>query len=67
MDHLYRSGGGLSEKVANLEWAVSSPRRPKQVKKKNYDRNEVDEMVLAFLYLTSSRDKYAARVWKGLD
>jgi hypothetical protein len=32
-----------------------------------YDKDRVDEMVLALLYLTSSHDKYATRAWKGLD
>jgi hypothetical protein len=32
-----------------------------------YDKDRVDEMVLALLYLTSSRDKYATRAWKGID
>ena len=32
-----------------------------------YDKDKVDEMVLALLYLTSTRDKYATRAWKGLD
>lgn len=32
-----------------------------------YDTDKVDEMILALLYLTSSRDKYATRAWKGLD
>ena len=32
-----------------------------------YDKDGVDEMVLALLYLTSSRDKYATRAWKGLN
>lgn len=32
-----------------------------------YDKDKVDEMVLALLYLTSSQDKYATRAWKGLD
>ncbi|MDX9952800.1 MAG: DUF6429 family protein [Anaerolineae bacterium] len=32
-----------------------------------YDRDKVDEMILALLYLTSSQDKYATRAWKGLD
>jgi hypothetical protein len=32
-----------------------------------YDRDKVDEMVLALLYLTSSTDQYATRAWKGLD
>jgi hypothetical protein len=33
----------------------------------NYDMDKVDEMVLALLYLTSSKDQYATRAWKGLD
>ena len=32
-----------------------------------YDKDKVDEMVLALLYLTSSSDQYATRAWKGLD
>ncbi len=32
-----------------------------------YDKDRVDEMVLALLYLTSSQDKYGTRAWKGLD
>lgn len=32
-----------------------------------YDQDKVDEMMLALLYLTSSRDKYGTRAWKGLD
>ena len=32
-----------------------------------YDQDKVDEMVLALLYLTSSRDQYGVRAWKGLD
>jgi hypothetical protein len=32
-----------------------------------YDKDKVDEMVLALLYLTSSTDKYATRAWKGLN
>ena len=32
-----------------------------------YDRDKVDEIVLALLYLTSSRDQYATRAWKGLN
>jgi hypothetical protein len=32
-----------------------------------YDKDKVDEMILALLYLTSSRDQYATRAWKGLD
>lgn len=30
-----------------------------------YDKDKVDEMVLALLYLTSSQDQYATRAWKG--
>jgi len=33
----------------------------------DYDKDRVDEMVLALLYLTSSRDQYGVRAWKGLD
>lgn len=32
-----------------------------------YDKEKVDEMVLALLYLTSSEDKYGTRAWKGQD
>ena len=32
-----------------------------------YDKDKVDEMVLALLYLTSSQDEYATRAWKGLN
>ncbi len=32
-----------------------------------YNKDKVDEMVLALLYLTSSHDKYGTRAWKGLD
>ena len=32
-----------------------------------YDKDRVDEMVLALLYLTSSQDQYATRAWKGLN
>jgi len=32
-----------------------------------YDRDKVDEMVLALLYLTSSRSEFGVRAWKGLD
>jgi len=32
-----------------------------------YDENKVDEMILALLYLTSSRDQYATRAWKGMN
>jgi hypothetical protein len=32
-----------------------------------YDKDKVDEMVLALLYLTTSRDKYGSRAWKGMD
>ena len=32
-----------------------------------YDKDKVDEMVLALLYLTSFQDKYATRAWKSMD
>ena len=32
-----------------------------------YNKDKVDEMVLALLYLTSFHDKYATRAWKGMD
>lgn len=32
-----------------------------------YDKDKVDEMVLALLYLTSSHDQYGSRAWKGID
>jgi hypothetical protein len=32
-----------------------------------YDKDKVDEMVLALLFLTSSHDKFGTRAWKGLD
>ena len=32
-----------------------------------YDKDRVDEMVLALLYLTTFKDEFGFRVWKGLD
>lgn len=32
-----------------------------------YDENKVDDMVLALLYLTTFKDKYGLRSWKGQD
>lgn len=32
-----------------------------------YDQNKVDEMVLALLYLNSSRTQYGTRAWKGMN
>jgi hypothetical protein len=32
-----------------------------------YDRDKVDEMVLALLYLTSFEDGPRLRAWKGMD
>jgi hypothetical protein len=32
-----------------------------------YNTDKVDEIVLALLFLTSSRDAYATRAWKGMD
>lgn len=33
----------------------------------DYDKDKVDEMVLALLYLTSFREDYGARAWKSMD
>lgn len=32
-----------------------------------YDKDKVDEMVLALLYLTMFKDDFAYRAWKGHD
>jgi len=32
-----------------------------------YDQNKVDEIVLALLYLSSSRTQYGTRAWKGMN
>jgi hypothetical protein len=32
-----------------------------------YDKEKVDDMILALLFLTSSQDEFATRAWKGLD
>jgi predicted transcriptional regulator len=32
-----------------------------------YNRDKVDEMVLALLYLTSFKDEYGTRAWKNMD
>jgi hypothetical protein len=32
-----------------------------------YNKEKVDEMILALLYLTSSHDQFGTRAWKGLD
>jgi hypothetical protein len=32
-----------------------------------YDKDKVDEMVLALLYLTSSVTEFGTRAWKGMD
>jgi predicted transcriptional regulator len=32
-----------------------------------YDKDKVDEMVLALLSLTSFSDQYGTRAWKGMD
>ena len=32
-----------------------------------YDKDKVDEMALALLYLTSFQDQYGTRAWKGMD
>lgn len=31
-----------------------------------YDKDKVDEMALALLYLTSFTDEYGTRAWKGM-
>jgi hypothetical protein len=31
-----------------------------------YDKDKVDDMVLALLYLTSFTDQYGTRAWKGM-
>ncbi|NOZ61429.1 MAG: hypothetical protein GXO74_07080 [Calditrichaeota bacterium] len=33
----------------------------------DYDKEKVDEMVLALLYLTTFDDGYGPRAWKGMD
>lgn len=32
-----------------------------------YDKDKVDEMVLALLYLTSFKDEFGTRAWKNMD
>jgi hypothetical protein len=32
-----------------------------------YNKDRVEETVLALLYLTSSHDQYGTRAWKGFD
>lgn len=32
-----------------------------------YDKDKVDEMILALLYLTTFKDKFGFRAWKGMD
>jgi hypothetical protein len=32
-----------------------------------YDEDKIDEVVLALLFLTSSRDNFGTRAWKGQD
>ncbi len=32
-----------------------------------YDKEKVDEMVLALIYLTTFEEKFGCRAWKGLD
>jgi len=32
----------------------------------DYDKDRVDEMVLALLYLTSSHNEFGTRAWKGI-
>jgi hypothetical protein len=33
----------------------------------NYNKDKVDEMVLALLYLTTYEEEYGCRAWKGMD
>ena len=33
----------------------------------DYDKDKVDEMVLALLFLTSFHDGFVTRAWKGMD
>jgi len=33
----------------------------------NYDKEKVDEIVLALLYLTTFNDDYGFRAWKGMN
>jgi hypothetical protein len=33
----------------------------------DYDKNKVDEMTLALLYLVTEGDENGARAWKGFD
>ncbi len=32
-----------------------------------YNKDKVDEMILALLYLTTFKDEFGLRAWKGLD
>ena len=32
-----------------------------------YDKDKVDEMALALLYLTTFKDEFGFRAWKGMD
>lgn len=32
-----------------------------------YNKDKADEMVLALLYLTSFKDEFRVRAWKGMD
>jgi len=32
-----------------------------------YDKDKVDEMILALLYLTTFKDEFGFRAWKGMD
>ena len=32
-----------------------------------YNKDKVDEMVLALMYLTTFKDEFGMRVWTGLD
>jgi len=41
--------------------------RVKEREAMEYDKDKVDEMVLALLCLTSSHYEYGTRAWKGMD
>ncbi|MCZ7556237.1 MAG: DUF6429 family protein [Bacteroidia bacterium] len=32
-----------------------------------YDKDKVDDMTLALMWLVSSKDRYGVRAWKGFD
>jgi len=38
-----------------------------RIMKMEYDKDKVDDMILALLYLTSSTDIFGTKAWKGFD